>query len=35
MYRKFGFEENGRQEKFIKTHDGKYIDNVIMTKTLI
>ncbi|WP_282126744.1 GNAT family N-acetyltransferase [Marinifilum flexuosum] len=35
MYRKFGFEESGRQEKFIKTHDGEYIDNVIMTKTLI
>ncbi|NOU60205.1 GNAT family N-acetyltransferase [Marinifilum caeruleilacunae] len=35
MYHKFGFEEKGRQEKFIKMHDGKYIDNVIMTKTLI
>ncbi|WP_421919593.1 GNAT family N-acetyltransferase [Marinifilum sp.] len=35
MYRKFGFNENGRQKKFIKTHDNKYIDNVIMTKALI
>lgn len=35
MYNKFGFEENDRQEKFIKTHDSEYIDNVIMTKTLI
>ncbi|MPQ48250.1 GNAT family N-acetyltransferase [Marinifilum sp. N1E240] len=34
MYRKFGFEESGRQEKFIKRNDGNYIDNVIMTKKL-
>ena len=34
LYRKFGFEESGRQEKFIKRYDGTYIDNVIMTKKL-
>jgi ribosomal protein S18 acetylase RimI-like enzyme len=34
LYRKFGFRENGRQKNFIKTNDGSYIDNVIMTKNI-
>ncbi|WP_066629697.1 GNAT family N-acetyltransferase [Labilibacter marinus] len=34
LYKKFGFIENGRQNKFIKTENGEYIDNVIMTLNL-
>lgn len=34
LYNKSGFIENGRQKKFIKTADEKYIDNVIMTLNL-
>ncbi|MFA8436608.1 MAG: N-acetyltransferase family protein [Marinifilaceae bacterium] len=32
LYKKFGFAEEGRQPGFIKNSDGKYIDNVIMTR---
>lgn len=32
LYLKRGFKEEGRQKKFIKTPDGYYIDNVIMTR---
>jgi len=32
LYKKNGFQEDGRQVNFIKTPSGAYVDNVIMTR---
>lgn len=35
LYKKFGFEIEGRQKKQIKFEDGQYADDIIMSKKLI
>ncbi len=35
LYKKFGFIEEGRQTSFIKSPEGEYIDNLIMTRKTI